>query len=104
MRLAVLVALFVSFCAYSLFVASVEGPIGFLTLAMREKWGMQILLDLAISLTVAWTWLRHDAKDRGIAAWPYQLATVLLGSIGVLAYLIHREVAGKKVAVQARAV
>ena len=96
MRLAILVVLFIAFTTYSLFVCASDGFTGFITLALREKWGMQILIDLGISLTVAWTWLRHDAKDKGIAAWPYQVGTVLVGSIAVLAYLIHRELVGKK--------
>ncbi len=94
MRLPVLIALFVGFTAWSLTVALADGPLGFLTLALREKWAAQMLLDLCISLFVAWTWLRVDAKQRGITAWPYQLATLALGSIGVLAYLIHRELRG----------
>lgn len=86
-----LVVLFVAFTGYSVFVTVTEGYWGFLTLAMRERWALQVLLDLGIAITVAWTWLRHDAKARGITAWPYQLATLPLGSIAVLAYLIHRE-------------
>lgn len=91
MRLAFLVTLFLGFTGWSLTVAIANGPFGFLSLAAREPWHLQVLLDLAISLFVAWSWLRHDAKQRGIPAWPYQLGTVALGSIGVLAYLIHRE-------------
>ena len=80
-----LVVLFIAFTGYSVFVTVAEGYWGFLTLAMRERWALQVVLDLGIAITVAWAWLRHDAKARGITAWPYQLATA------VLAYLIHRE-------------
>jgi hypothetical protein len=104
MRLAVLVVLLIAFTLYSGFVVEAEGYLGFITLALREKWGMQIVIDLFISLTIAWAWLRHDAKARGITAWPYQVATVFIGSIAVLAYLIHRELAGKRLPLQARAV
>lgn len=103
MRLAILVVVFFSFTVFSLFVTVSDGFSGLLGVVMREKWGLQMLLDLAIALTVAWTWLRHDAKARGITAWPYQLATLPLGSIAVLAYLVHRELAGKKVPVAATA-
>ncbi len=96
MRLPVLVVLFAAFTAYSVFVTVTEGYFGFITLALNERWGMQVILDLFISLTIAWAWLRHDARNRGIVAWPYQVATFFLGSIAVLAYLIHRELAGKR--------
>jgi hypothetical protein len=32
--------------------------------------------------------MRADARKRGVNALPYQLATIALGSIGVLAYLV----------------
>lgn len=93
MRLIVLVVVFVTFTVWSSTIAFSHGLLGFLTLAAKEPWAAQMLTDLGIALFVAWTWLRHEAKARGIPAWPYQVATVLLGSIGVLAFLIHREVA-----------
>ncbi len=96
MRLTVLVVLLAAFSAYSGYVIVTEGYFGFIALALRERWGMQVIIDLFISLTIAWGWLRHDAKERGIVAWPYQVATFFLGSIAVLAYLIHRELAGKR--------
>ena len=36
--------------------------------------------------------MRGDARKRGIAIWPYVTATILLGSIGILAYLVRRGV------------
>ena len=95
MRLIGLVVLFFAFTAYSLFVTATEGYWGFATLALRERWGMQVLLDLAIAISVAWAWLWPDAKRRGISPWPYLVATLPLGSIAVLAYLIHRELRGR---------
>lgn len=96
MRLPVLLAVFVVFVAYSVTVIATDGPVGFLTLAWRERWAMQMLVDLALALSVAWVWLRRDAAARGLPAWPYQLATVALGSVGVLAYLVHREVVARR--------
>lgn len=94
MRLAVLVVAFLAFTGWSLSVAMGSGPLGFVTLAGREPWAAQMLVDLSLALFVAWSWLRHDAKAHGIAAWPYLVATLALGSIAVLAYLIHRELKG----------
>jgi uncharacterized membrane protein YtjA (UPF0391 family) len=91
MRLFVLISLFLGFSAWSLTIAISHGPLGFLEVAGREPWAGQMLVDLGIALFVAWSWLRHDAKAKGIPAWPYIVGTVTLGSIGVLAYLVHRE-------------
>jgi hypothetical protein len=81
------------FGAFSLWVVATEGYFGFLQAAGRERWALQMLLDLVIALTVAIGWMRGDARRRGIAMWPYVIATILLGSIGVLAYLVRRGVA-----------
>ncbi|MBL8940835.1 MAG: hypothetical protein JNM69_40200 [Archangium sp.] len=91
MRLAVLVVVFLAFTGWSMSVVIGSGPIGFISLAGREPWAAQMLVDLSIALFVAWSWLRHDAKAHGIAAWPYIVGTLAVGSIAVLAYLIHRE-------------
>jgi hypothetical protein len=98
MKLAVTAIVLVAFTIYSFTVVASEGYFGFITMAMREKWGMQAVLDLFLALFVAWAWLRHDARARGITAWPYQVATIFLGSIAVLAYLVHRELVAKRAA------
>jgi hypothetical protein len=91
MRLLILVVVFTLFTGWSLTVVESQGLFGFLTLSAREPWAAQMLIDLSISLFIAWSWLRVDAREKGIVAWPYIAATVGVGSIGVLAYLIHRE-------------
>lgn len=91
MRLAALVAAFVAFSGWSLNIALGHGVLGFIDVAGREPWAAQMLVDLFISLFVAWSWLRDDARAKGIPAVPYFVATLALGSIGLLAYLIHRE-------------
>lgn len=64
---------------------------GFVWLALRERWGMQMLLDVGLSISLFALWMWPDAKARGIAAWPYLIACLTLGSIGAFAYLLHRE-------------
>jgi len=91
MRLPILVVVFVAFTGWSISVAVSHGPIGFLTLSLREPWAMQMLIDLGIALFIAWSWLRHDARAKGINPVPYMIGTAFLGSPVVLAYLIHRE-------------
>lgn len=91
MRLVGLVLAFVLFTGWSLTIVHSDGLSGLASLLSRERWSMQLLVDLVIASVVAWAWLRHDAREKGIAAWPYMLATAAVGSIGVLAYLVHRE-------------
>jgi hypothetical protein len=79
-----------AFTVFSLWVVAGHGYTGFLALAGREPWALQMLLDLVIALSFALGWLRADARKRGIAAWPYFVATVLLGSIGILVYVVRR--------------
>ncbi len=83
-------AVLVPFSAYSIWVILQKGYFGFIELAMREPWGAQMLIDLAISVFLFATWMRRDARERGIPAWPYLLALPFLGSIVSLVYLIHR--------------
>lgn len=83
-------AVFVPFTLFTTVVIARHGYFGFITLALREPWAMQMLLDLAISVFMVGTWLRRDARSRGIHAAPYLVALPFLGSIAALAYLVHR--------------
>ncbi len=96
MRLVVLVAVFVVFTGWSCTIIATQGFWGLASVLSREPWSQQLFVDLSISLIVAWSWLRHDARARGIAAWPYIVGTLAVGSISVLAYLIHRELVGRR--------
>lgn len=80
----------VVFTAYSILVAVEHGYTGFLHVAFREPWAMQMLIDLLISLTMVSSLLVVDARRRKRAAWPWLLATLLLGSVGPLWYLVFR--------------
>lgn len=80
----------IPFFVFSVEVALKDGVLGFLPLAGREPWAMQMLFDLVISFFFAGAWLRRDARERGIPALPYLVGIVLTGSIGVLAYMVHR--------------
>jgi hypothetical protein len=101
MRLAIIIVIFVVFTAWSGTIVASHGLLGAFTLAAREPWAAQLFVDLALSCFVLWSFLRHDAKKRGIPALPYILATAALGSIGVFAYLIHRELVGRRAPVTA---
>jgi hypothetical protein len=80
-----------AFGTYSIWVVAGHGYTGFLTLAGREPWGMQMLLDLVIACTIGTGWMVGDARKHGIATWPFMIATLFLGSLGLLAYIVRRD-------------
>jgi hypothetical protein len=81
------------FGAFSCWVVATRGYFGFIRLAEHEPWALQMLIDLVIACAFAMTWLVRDARKRGIASWPFVVATLLLGTIGVLAYCVRRSFA-----------
>jgi hypothetical protein len=57
-----------------------------------RSWGEgQVLADLVILAVLACLWMVRDARESGLAAWPFVVATVFLGSFGPLFYLVARE-------------
>ena len=65
-RFPILLVAFLAFTVYSLIVTASHGYTGFLTLALREPWAMQMLIDLVIALLLFLVWARRDARARGI--------------------------------------
>ncbi|MBW1831561.1 MAG: DUF2834 domain-containing protein [Deltaproteobacteria bacterium] len=90
LRLFSVVAVFAAFTIYTSFVVVDEGYFGFLELAMTGGWAAQVFIDLCIALVLFAFWMVPDAREHGIPAWPYFLAVLTTGSVGALAYLVHR--------------
>jgi hypothetical protein len=90
MRKPAIALVFVPFFVYSLWVAATHGPLGWLTLAGRDPWALQMLLDLAIALFVVGGLVVRDAKARGRNPWPWVVGTVLVGSIAPMIYAFTR--------------
>ncbi|HXK26488.1 MAG TPA: hypothetical protein VMS55_27745 [Myxococcota bacterium] len=90
--LLVLLADFVAFTAYA---AWSEGLAAFVPLmlafAKSSAWGAQVMIDFLLAFAVVVGFVVADARRRGIAAWPFVALTLAAGSIGPLAYLLHRE-------------
>ena len=86
-------AILVVFTVYSLWVVLGHGYTGFLTLAMREDWAMQLLLDLVLACSFGVGWMVQDARKHGTTTWPFVAMTVAGGSIGLLAYVVWRGLA-----------
>lgn len=84
---AVLVA-FLGLTAHALYY---HGLVALFAYHFANTMGMQVFFDLVIALTLFLVWMVRDARQQGIAAPPYVAATLGLGSIGALLYLLHRE-------------
>jgi hypothetical protein len=69
-----------------------HGYVGYFDALFSTAAGVHVLLDAVIALTLVMIWMSRDAKERGLPFWRYAVATLFLGSVGPLAYLIHREV------------
>jgi hypothetical protein len=90
LRLFSVIAVFAAFTIYTTMVVLDQGYFGFLELAMTGGWASQVFIDLCIALVLFAVWMVLDARERGIPAWPYFLAILTTGSVGALAYLVHR--------------
>lgn len=84
-------AVLLPFATFSLIVVGEVGYIGLWQAGFTSQASLQILLDLCIACGLGSLWLISDARRRGVTAWPWLLAVLALGSIGLLAYLFARE-------------
>jgi len=69
-----------------------------LTAAVASPIGVHLLVDLALACFAACVWMVRDARAHGRVAWPWVVATMLLGSPGPVAYLLVRELRSAPVA------
>lgn len=90
LRLFSVIAVFAAFSIYTADVVINHGYTGFVELALTGGWGAQVFIDLCIALTLFMLWMVPDARGRAIPAWPYLVAILTTGSVGALAYLVHR--------------
>jgi len=89
-RLVILLAVLFAFSAWTLAIVADRGYTGFLALAAAEPWAAQMLVDLVIALALFLGWMFRDAREHAIPPWPYAALVLTTGSIGALAYLVHR--------------
>lgn len=78
------------FLPFSLWVVYASGPMGLVNVIRHEPWGAQLFFDLCISAFIAASWMVRDARRRQLTVWPFVVATALVGSIGLLGYLVRR--------------
>lgn len=86
-----LVFVIVGFAALTAWALVEHGYIGIFTTHLQTAAGMQVLADLVIALSLALVWMVRDARERGVSALPWVVATLALGSFGPLLYLLARE-------------
>jgi hypothetical protein len=72
------------------------GYIGLFQTHLVSFAGLQVLVDLTISLVIVLGFIQGDARERGLPFAPYVVATLLTGSFGPLAYFVHRELAASR--------
>lgn len=90
-RAFLLLVVLLVFSVYSLYVIGSTGIVGFFQQELSTAPGVQVFVDLVIACMLGLIWMRGDAASRGLPFAPYAVLTLCLGSIGLLSYLLHRE-------------
>ena len=96
LRAFLLLDLFLLALGYTLYVIATVGYAEFFRLTLANPAVIQVHMDLVIALVLALVWMRADARARELPFAPYLVATLLLGTTGVVGYLLHREVSGQR--------
>jgi hypothetical protein len=102
-RLVVLALVFAAFAALNVYVVEQFGYVGFFAQLFANSATFAAAVDLVIALALIASWMWSDASERQLPVWPYLALTMGLGSLGPLAYLIHRELRSLRAAAPRRA-
>ncbi|MBK7949564.1 MAG: DUF2834 domain-containing protein [Deltaproteobacteria bacterium] len=100
LRTLALLAVLIAFSGFTALLVVEHGYLGFFEILLSTGVGVQVFIDLVIALTLILGWMRIDARGRALPFVPWALTTLVLGSIGVLGYLLHRELAGARASVR----
>lgn len=68
-----------------------HGYLGIFSGQIQSWGGAQVLVDLAIALTLVLVWMWRDAQASGRNVWPWVALTLLAGSFGPLGYLLTQQ-------------
>jgi hypothetical protein len=82
--------LLVGFSVLTAEVVLKDGYTEWLRVAFTNTSAGLLLVDLTIALGLVLAWMIKDARERKATVWPFAILTVLLGSVGPLAYLVVR--------------
>jgi len=83
-------ALLAGFSALTAEVVIADGYTGWIRIALQNRSAGILLVDLTLALGLVFTWMIRDARQRRATVWPFAVLTLLLGSVGPLAYLVLR--------------
>jgi hypothetical protein len=81
---------FLAFTIFSIEVVVADGILGFVPFVSNENWGMQMMLDIVLAVAGFLVLAGPEAKRLDIPFAPYVVASLALGSVGVLAFFVHR--------------
>ncbi len=84
------IVLRIPFLVLTVYAVSQVGYWGIVDYHRHSPAGWQVFADLVVALILLLTWLIPEAKSKGINPWPWVVATLFLGSIGPLGYLIYK--------------
>ena len=76
------------------------GYVGYFEALLSNLASIHLGADAFIALTLVFVWMSVDARERRLPFWRYAAAGLLFGSVGPLAYLIHRELRAQRTAQQ----
>jgi len=102
LRAFLLLDVLVLFLAYTLYVIATVGYVGFFQQALASPVGIQLFVDLVLALSLALVWMRGDAQESGVPFAPWAIVTLVLGSVGLLGYLLHRELRERRATAERR--
>lgn len=83
--------LLIDFALFSAWVMWEVGYLGIWQAGFTSPGSMQILADLGVACLLIMSWIFADARARGLNPWPWMVATLAIGSLAPLLYLLIRE-------------
>lgn len=89
-KVALSVAAFVAFTAYTVYVAVNHSLFAFVADLAQGGVPLQVFVDLVVAAGCFWVVAVPDARSRRITFWPYIVLTPFVGSIALLGYFVHR--------------
>jgi hypothetical protein len=93
------------FLAFSVIPIAREGLAGLIAVHTLNWWAAQVTIDLVLAATTAFSLAIPEARRQGIGIAPWLVATIALGSIGLLAFVARVQSArgGRYASARARA-
>ena len=85
------IIILIPFTVLSVYAITQVGYIGLFDYHRYSPAGWQVFTDLVIALVLVLSWLIPEARKAGHNPWPWVLATLFLGSIGPLLYLVFNK-------------